>query len=84
MSAPAFGPAMASSSRTGQPVQTALPVRSPPTSLETHISVTSASCICLDCKVFQSISTSRSTMPVTLSRHSAASRRGTTMAVSIR
>ena len=75
---------MASSSRTGHPVHTALPTRSPPTSLETHVRVTSASCICLDCNVFQSISISRSTMPVTLSFHSPASMRGTTMAVSMR
>src|SRR5450759_4168781 len=43
MSAPGWGPAILSSSRTGHPVQTALPVRSPPTSCETHINVTCVS-----------------------------------------
>ena len=84
MSAPGRTPASRSSSRTGQPVQIALPLRSPPTSLDTHISVTIASCMGLDCSVSQSISTVRSTIPCTRSRHVAGSTCGTTSAVSMR
>ena len=39
MSAPACGPASASRSRIGKPSQRALPARSPPTSLDTQVSV---------------------------------------------
>lgn len=84
MSAPGFIPASRRSSRTGQPVQIALPLRLPPTSFETHMSVTIASCIGLASRVAQSRVISRSTMPVTRRLQVAGSTRGTTRAVSIR
>ena len=43
MSAPAWGPAFFSSSRIGWPSQTALPIRLPPISFDTHISVATVS-----------------------------------------
>ena len=84
MSAPGLGFAMASRFRTGHPVHMALPTRSPPTSLDTQVSVTR--CCSRGCfsRVAQSMVTSCSTSPQTRSDHDAVSSCGTTNAVSIR
>jgi hypothetical protein len=84
MSAPAFGLAMASRFRTGQPVHSAFPTRSPPTSLDTQVRVTRC-CSSFCCSsMSQSIVTSCSTSPHTRRDQVAVSSCGTTNAVSIR
>ncbi|MCY1233620.1 hypothetical protein D9M72_461700 [compost metagenome] len=84
MSAPLCGPAMASSSRTGQPSHSALPMRSPPTSLETQAMVMWRSVMGFESSVAKSSSMSRSTIPVTLRTQVSGSTAGTVRAVSIR
>jgi len=84
MSASASTPARASRSRTGSPSQRALPIRDPPTSFDTHASVTSDSCIGIASNSSQVISISRSTIPWMRNDQSAGSTRGTMSAVSMR
>src|SRR5690606_37331513 len=84
MSAPSRTPARASSSRTGYPSHRALPTRSPPTSFDTHVSVTSCSTSGSASSSSIPISNGSSTRPVTRSVHVAGSTWGTRSAVSIR
>ena len=84
MSASGRGPASASSSAIGKPVQVALPARLPPTSLDTQVRVTIRSRnsrLVSDC---QSSSISLSTIPWIRSRQSAVVSAGTRSAVSMR
>ncbi|CPU67601.1 Uncharacterised protein [Mycobacteroides abscessus] len=84
MSAPSCTPARASSSRTGYPSHRALPTRSPPTSLDTHVSVRSCSTSGSASSSSSVISNGSSTSPETRSVHDAGSTCGTRSAVSMR
>ena len=68
----------------GNPVQVAVPTRSPPTSLDTQVKVTMRSRASRSTSACQSSSISRSTIPWIRSRHSVVLRDGTRRAVSMR
>ena len=70
MSAPASAPPWPAAHGRANRASSALPIRSPPTSLDTQAMVTCRSVRGLASSAAKSSSTSRSTMPVTLSVHS--------------
>ena len=84
MSAPAVGIARFNSSRIGYPSHRALPIRSPPTSFDTHVRVVTLSSSGRPISSSQVSSTSFSTSPVMRSDQVPGSMRGIWSAVSMR
>ena len=84
MSAPSLTPTRSSSVRTGTPSHVAFPARSPPTVLETQVSVTCFSIIGSASSCSNVSVSSRSTSPWIRSSQVVGSTRGTARAVSIR
>ena len=82
--APGCTPASSSRSASRAPRQTALPTSEPPTSFDTHDSVTSRSIIGRARRSAKVSSSSRSTIPCTFSRQWSGETCGTSSAVSMR
>ncbi len=83
-SAPSCTPASRSRSRNGTPIQVALPRYSPPTGLDTHVSVIRCSTSRRESRSSKDSSSSRSTIPWIRSRQPSTGTSGTRSAVSTR